>query len=183
VNASPTIAETAPTKNPPSGKRPLRNAARALLIGASGLACSLLGASGVATTASIAGGVAFLATEPTAIAQGPIVVPTRLRVVGPQPMGFRGDRVTWTVQLTDAFGNRMANTPIMFQYRSAIRQEDGTVNLGMVLTNARGEATLRFTIPTNPHEDNVYLEAYAFPPAPIFTYSYAEQRVAIGRRR
>jgi len=127
-----------------------------------------------------AGGLAVIGAttlgSSTPTAQACPIPSANIRVVSSQPMGFRGDTVTWTVELRGPNGQRLANVPINFSFRS---DAHGARHISQGCTNSSGRATLTFRIPTSVNEDNVFLIARSVGNYPVSV----DQRIAIGRRR
>ena len=109
-------------------------------------------------------------------AAAPAMVPTTMSCS--QPYGVRGQTIPFTVTLREN-GVPLANQPVVFSDWSDNRPNAQI--RGTVWTNGDGRATLYYTIPTNPAEDNVYVQG-VYTGNATYSWSFAYARVAIGHR-
>jgi hypothetical protein len=95
--------------------------------------------------------------------------------------GLRGDVISVIATLKDG-STPLSGQTIPFRWKSDAR---GWTSLPSAVTNGTGKATISFTIPTSPSDDNVIVEArFAGQSGPgiPYTASYVERRVRIGTR-
>ncbi len=113
-----------------------------------------------------------------AISRAGIRSATSMTLVGEVPGGMRGEKTPFTVLLRDAAGKPLAGQKIDFT--QVYRGRDSS--LGSVTTDASGQATLTYKIPTESWAEKVSLTARFGGTSNYKSSSYTVSRVEIGRK-
>jgi hypothetical protein len=88
-----------------------------------------------------------------------ITVATKIAItLGPVRASYsRGTTIDVQIQLTDALRTTLSNRTVIV--RRFVNTNQSPEVLGTVITDAQGQAKLRYTIPVDPLMDNIYIEA------------------------
>lgn len=112
-------------------------------------------------------------------APAPVQSNTSMNLVGRIPGGMRGTSTTFAIQLLDAQGKPIVGEKVDFTDNCKYY---GTRNLGTVVTDSSGKATLKYTIPSNVNADNVSMTAKFAGNAKYKASLYTVAHVEIGRK-